>query len=150
MLFCLSAEFLAIIYIIIYVGAIAMLFLFVVMMLNVRIVELEESFVQYVPLSFLLVFIFFLEILYSFFFEFCTVDTLSIWVNDYSSNMNIALLGSILYTNFGFAFILSGLLLLLAMIGSIVLTSFHEKAVLRQDVFIQIERNYLNTIRLIS
>lgn len=150
MLFCLSAEFLAIIYIIIYVGAIAILFLFVVMMLNVRIVELEESFVQYVPLSFLLVFIFFLEILYSFFFEFCTMETMTIWVHDYSSNMNIALLGSILYTNFGFAFILSGLLLLLAMIGSIVLTSFHEKDVLRQDVFIQIERNYLNTIRLIS
>ena len=124
-LFLLSnAEFLAMTLIIVYVGAVAVLFLFVVMMLNINEVLIKEGFLKYFPFGFILITIFLLEL----FFVFKDI-TLK---NTSSSKMNISELlnkgntntesiGMFLYTDFFIVFQISGFLLLVAMIGAIVL-----------------------------
>ena len=120
----LGAEFLAMILVVVYVGAVAVLFLFVVMMLDINFVKLREGFLQYLPFGALLgiVLIFELGIL------FLTKNFSKMNFPEYSqlpeftSIENTKLLGSVLYTKYFFLFQLSGLILLIAMIGSITLT----------------------------
>lgn len=131
--FCLSAQllillevdFLAMVLIIVYVGAIAVLFLFIVMMLNIRIVELNEILNRYFPLATIVGLLIFSEILFSLHHSvnfalssFVYVD----WYNSFLSHSNVVALGLILYTYFSPFLIISGVLLLLAMISSILLT----------------------------
>tara|TARA_B100000579_G_C22752716_1_gene814853 strand:+ start:701 stop:1312 length:612 start_codon:yes stop_codon:yes gene_type:complete len=120
----LGAEFLAMILIIVYVGAVAVLFLFVVMMLDINFVKLREGLLQYLPFGVLLgiVLIAELGILYltKSFSEMSLVNYLDF--PEITSTENTKLLGSILYTKYFFLFQLSGLILLVAMIGSITLT----------------------------
>ena len=120
----LGAEFLAMILIIVYVGAVAVLFLFVVMMLDINFIKLREGFLQYLPFGVLLgiVLIAELGILYltKSFSEMSLVNYLDF--PEITSTENTKLLGSILYTKYFFLFQLSGLILLVAMIGSITLT----------------------------
>ena len=120
----LGAEFLAMILIIVYVGAVAVLFLFVVMMLDINFVKLREGLLQYLPFGVLLgiVLIAELGILYltKSFSEMSLVNYLDF--PKITSTENTKLLGSILYTKYFFLFQLSGLILLVAMIGSITLT----------------------------
>ena len=119
-----NAEFLAMTLIIVYVGAVAVLFLFVVMMLNINEVLIKEGFLKYFPFGFILITIFLLELF--FVFKDITVE------NNSSSEMNISELlnrgntntesiGMFLYTDFFIVFQISGFLLLVAMIGAIVL-----------------------------
>jgi NADH-quinone oxidoreductase subunit J len=120
----LGAEFLAMILVVVYVGAVAVLFLFVVMMLDINFIKLREGFLQYLPFGALLgiVLIFELGIL------FLTKSFSKMNFPEYSqlpeftSIENTKLLGSVLYTKYFFLFQLSGLILLIAMIGSITLT----------------------------
>ena len=120
----LGAEFLAMILVVVYVGAVAVLFLFVVMMLDINFIKLREGFLQYLPFGALLgiVLIFELGIL------FLTKNFSQLSLVDYSKmpiiteTENTKLLGSVLYTKYFFLFQLSGLILLVAMIGSITLT----------------------------
>ena len=120
----LGAEFLAMILIVVYVGAVAVLFLFVVMMLDINFIKLREGFLQYLPFGVLLgiVLIAELGILYltKSFSEMSLVNYLDF--PEITSTENTKLLGSILYTKYFFLFQLSGLILLVAMIGSITLT----------------------------
>ena len=120
----LGAEFLAMILIVVYVGAVAVLFLFVVMMLDINFVELRKGFLQYMPFGFVLGIVLLLE----FGFLFLSKNFNSYSIVKYAefpiiSNIeNTKLIGYELYTNYFFLFQLSGLLLLVAMIGSITLT----------------------------
>jgi len=124
-LFILNAEFLGLIFIIIYVGAIAVLFLFVVMMLNVKIYVSIIFF--YLPFIFGIGFILFVQIFLIFEKIFSTSD---IWLSYVSYNFenyldcldNIDILGQSLYNYFLLCFLLAGLLLLVAIVGAIVLT----------------------------
>jgi NADH-quinone oxidoreductase subunit J len=133
--FCLSAQllillevdFLAMVLIIVYVGAIAVLFLFIVMMLNIRVVELGEILNRYFPLAVFVGLIIFSEILFSAYYS-TGSHSLSLnltyvdWYKSFLSHSNVVSLGLVLYTYFSPFLIISGLLLLLAMISSIMLT----------------------------
>lgn len=131
--FCLSAQlfvllevdFLAMVLIIVYVGAIAVLFLFIVMMLNIRVVELGEILNRYFPLATIVGLIIFSEIVFSLYYSlgysYQSVFYVD-WYKSFLSHSNVVSLGLVLYTYFSPFLIISGILLLLAMISSIMLT----------------------------
>lgn len=131
--FCLSAQlfvllevdFLAMVLIIVYVGAIAVLFLFIVMMLNIRVVELSEILNRYFPLATIVGLIIFSEIVFSLYYSlgYNSSNIIYIdWYKSFLSHSNVVSLGLVLYTYFSPFLIISGVLLLLAMISSIMLT----------------------------
>lgn len=140
-LFLLSnAEFLAMTLIIVYVGAVAVLFLFVVMMLNINEVLIKEGFLKYFPFGFILITIFLLELF--FVIKDVTLKSTS------SSKMNISELlnkgntntesiGMFLYTDFFIVFQISGFLLLVAMIGAIVLAKNENFNIKSQKIIYQ-------------
>jgi NADH-quinone oxidoreductase subunit J len=123
----LEVDFLAMVLIIVYVGAIAVLFLFIVMMLNIRVVELGEILNRYFPLAVFVGLIIFSEILFSAYYS-TGSHSLNLnliyvdWYKSFLSHSNVVSLGLVLYTYFSPFLIISGLLLLLAMISSIMLT----------------------------
>ncbi len=136
----LGAEFLAMILIIVYVGAVAVLFLFVVMMLDVDFASLRKGCMRYVPLGIILggVLLFELVTLYTYWrtapgVKFATPTA----VNDLT---NTEALGMILYTDYVFAFQMAGLILLVAMIGAIVLTLRSRPNVRKQNMLDQHKR----------
>lgn len=148
MIFLLGVEFLAIIFLIIYVGAVAILFLFVVMMLNIRLIDSLGSTSgdtrggSTTPISFFIGGIFLFEatgILNSF----SNSDLLSAsqhidWSQSFISYTNIEALGQLLYTDLSTLFLLSSLILLVGMIGAIILSLDHHRNIRRQDIHSQI------------
>ena len=140
-----GAEFLALLLIVVYVGAVAVLFLFVVMMLDVDFVELREGFLQYLPVGGLVGAIVLVELLMvvgAWVVAPGTVDgALGEPTPDMSVTSNIQALGNILYTKYFFFFQVAGLILLVAMIGAIVLTLHHRPNVRRQNVSEQVARS---------
>ncbi len=131
----LGAEFVGMILVIVYVGAVAVLFLFVVMMLDINFAQLRKGAMQFVPLGLLLgaVLLAELVLLYS-------SDALPDAVPVTEQVDNTKALGAVLYTSYVFPFQVSGLILLVAMIGAIVLTLRNRSGVLRQRVAAQVER----------
>ena len=122
-----NAEFLAMTLVIVYVGAIAVLFLFVVMMLNISESVIKEGFLKYFPFALILIAIFITELLIVF-----NLDNFQIPENikidiDSSSENNTKSIGLFLYTDYFIIFQISGFILLLAMIGAIVLAQNEEK-----------------------
>jgi NADH-quinone oxidoreductase subunit J len=147
----LGAEFLAMILIVVYVGAVAVLFLFVVMMLDIDFVELRRGFMQYLPLGALIGLVMLSEL----------VIVLGAWafggaVPAARSNLltpgvsNTEALGRILYTDYIFQFQTAGLILLVAMIGAIVLTLRHRPGVRRQSISHQVSRRPADAIELVD
>ncbi len=138
----LGAEFVAMLLIIVYVGAVAVLFLFVVMMLDVDFAELKAEMAKYMPLALLIG----LVILMQFVMAFGAWETnaaaegLRTQVTD-AGVPNTAALGLILYDDYFLLFQLAGLILLVAMIGAIVLTLRHRVDVKRQDPVAQMMRD---------
>lgn len=145
-----GVEFLSLLLIIVYVGAIAILFLFVVMMLNIKRVELVENATRYVPVGFIIGLVF-MNIIKDKFpvgahEESITGTTFSAIEIHLATNTNIQALGDILYTHYSVYFIMSGIILLIAMIGAIILTISHEEEIKRQDIFSQIATEFDKTI----
>jgi NADH-quinone oxidoreductase subunit J len=133
-----GAEFLAMVLIFVYVGAVVTLFLFVIMMLDVDFAELREGFIQYLPVGIVIGGIFLFELLL----------TVGVWVINPSvtkaitapipNNVsNTEALGLVIYTRYIHYFQISGMVLLVAMIGAIVLTLRHKANVKRQDINVQ-------------
>jgi len=120
----LGAEFLAMILIVVYVGAVAVLFLFVVMMLDINFIKLREGFLQYLPFGILLGIVLIIELGLLFLTKNFTDKSLVNYSKfpQISSIENTKLIGNILYTEYFYLFQLSGIILLVAMIGSITLT----------------------------
>ncbi|WP_149537360.1 NADH-quinone oxidoreductase subunit J [Siccirubricoccus phaeus] len=138
-----GAEFLAMILVIVYVGAVAVLFLFVVMMLDIDFARLREGFQRYAPIGAIIGGILFLELLlvlsgWSFADQ---ADDLRLSPNPGASVTNAAALGRILYTDYVYLFQLAGLILLVAMIGAIVLTHRERAGTKRQDIAVQVARS---------
>ncbi len=137
----LGAEFLAMILVVVYVGAVAVLFLFVVMMLDVDFVELRQGFLNYLPVGALVAVVLLAEL----------VLALGGWVfaaggteaaaASPATVSNTAALGDILYTRYIFFFQSAGFILLIAMIGAIVLTLRHRPNVRRQSIGEQVARS---------
>ena len=131
----LGAEFLAMILIVVYVGAVAVLFLFVVMMLDVDFAELKQGALQYLPIGMLIGGIFLAELLL----------VVGAWVigpgvpkaitAPIAAKMpNIEVIGLVLYTRYAYFFEAAGMILLIAMVGAIVLTLQHRVRVRRQNI----------------
>lgn len=136
----LGAEFVAMILVIVYVGAVAVLFLFVVMMLDMGFENLRKGAMQYVPLGLIIggVLLVELAIVYST-WEFAPT-ALNVLASPVSDVKNTEALGQILYTDYVYAFQIAGLILLVAMIGAIVLTHRVRPGVRRQKVAAQNNR----------
>jgi NADH-quinone oxidoreductase subunit J len=137
----LGAEFLAMILIVVYVGAVAVLFLFVVMMLDVDFAELKQGALQYLPIGMLIGGIFLAELLL----------VVGAWVIGpgvpqaitapiAAKTSNIEVIGLVLYTRYAYFFEAAGMILLVAMVGAIVLTLQHRVRVRRQNIPEQIAR----------
>ena len=148
-----GAEFLALILIVVYVGAVAVLFLFVVMMLDVDFAELREGFLQYLPVGALIGIVLAVELVLVLGANAVDVQPLAVAVQpipDMAETSNIKALGDLLYTRYVFFFQLAGLVLLVAMIGAIVLTLNHKPNVRRQNVAVQVARDPAKAIQLVD
>jgi NADH-quinone oxidoreductase subunit J len=149
----LHAEFLAMILIIVYVGAVAVLFLFVVMMLDFKISLDKNNILQYLPIGFFVGLIFISELMIVLINTKFDLSNIQILVNPmfkFENLTNTEAIGSILYTDYILYFQLSGVILLVAMIGSIVLTLRTRDGVKRQSIQAQLDRNYKSTITLVD
>jgi NADH-quinone oxidoreductase subunit J len=137
-----GAEFLAMILVVVYVGAVAVLFLFVVMMLDINFVELRQGFLQYLPIGATVGFVLLIELVFVFGAWAVGSGTLGFAapVPDPTQVSNTDALGRLLYTRYAYAFQASGLILLVAMIGAIVLTLRQRVGVRRQTIARQVRR----------
>jgi NADH-quinone oxidoreductase subunit J len=145
----LGAEFLAMILVVVYVGAVAVLFLFVVMMLDVDFAELKQGFLQYLPIGATVGGIVFLEL--AFVVGGWSLKGLTpahLPTPTPAGVSNTAALGSVLYTQYFYLFEASGLVLLTAMIGAIVLTLHHKEGVKRQSIAAQNARTAKDAVEL--
>ena len=143
-----GAEFLAMILLIVYVGAVAVLFLFVVMMLNVGLDEIKIQAKKYLISGGLVGGILLLELIFSF----SNLDNIykrsdALFNNEDITNTHA--IGKVLYTDYFFMFQISGCILLVAMIGAIVLTLRKREGVRRQNISEQLKRNKENSIEII-
>jgi NADH-quinone oxidoreductase subunit J len=150
LLLLLGMEFLAITFLVVYAGAIAVLFLFIVMMLNLKIVEFRQSLLNHYPVSLFLLLLLGVEAVvylssYQFVIHFPFYRE---WSGLVAGHGNVYLLGSLLYTYYYLPFLVAGVILLVSMVGSIVLT-FSKKGAeeRRQQVYDQIVRD--SSIRLL-
>ena len=140
----LHAEFLAMILIIVYVGAVAVLFLFVVMMLDIKTTIEKSNILQYLPIGLFIGFVFIAElviVLINTKLELSNMQILSNPLNKFAELSNTKAIGSILYTDYILHFQLAGVILLVAMIGSIVLTLRERTGVKRQSIVEQLSRS---------
>lgn len=138
----LGAEFVAMLLIIVYVGAVAVLFLFVVMMLDVDFAELKAEMAKYMPLALLIGLVILMQFVMAFGAWDANVAAEGLRTQVTNADVtNTAALGLILYDDYFLLFQLSGLILLVAMIGAIVLTLRHRGDVKRQDVVAQMMRD---------
>ena len=143
----LKAEFLAMMLVIVYVGAVAVLFLFVVMMLNIKYEKLKQGFQRYLPIGITIGLILLIEILFVINGRgFDNVKTFS----NHSNLPNTHVIGSVLYTDYIYLFQVSGLILLVAMIGAIVLTLRDRKGVKKQSIIDQNERLVSDVIKVVK
>ena len=139
----LHAEFLAMILIIVYVGAVAVLFLFVVMMLDFKTSLEKDNILQYMPIGLLIGLVFIAElviVLINTRLDLSNIQILTNPLGNFLDQSNTEAIGSILYTNYVLYFQLSGVILLVAMVGSIVLTLRDREGVKRQIVSEQVDR----------
>jgi NADH-quinone oxidoreductase subunit J len=146
-----GAEFLALILVIVYVGAVAVLFLFVIMMLDINFVELRQGFLQYLPIGALIGLVLFVELIFVFgAWEVASNVTTVIAAPTSAEVTNTAALGDLLYTRYIYAFQAAGMILLVAMIGAIVLTLRPRQDVRRQKIAEQVARKREATLELVK
>ena len=155
MFILIGAEFLAMILVIVYVGAVAVLFLFVVMMLDIDFLQLRSGFVRYLPIGAIIGLILLAELVFV-----AAILGNAIAQHGASATMvsatgglpvtNTRALGDILYTRYLLGFQLAGLILLVAMIGAIVLTLRHRADVRRQSIAEQLARRRTETVEVVK
>ena len=148
-----GAEFLAMILIVVYVGAVAVLFLFVVMMLDVDFAELRQGFLQYLPIGALVGIVFLAELLLvvgAWAIAPTVADTIAAPIPPFYSVTNTEALGQVLYTRYVYFFQAAGVILLVAMIGAIVLTLRHKPNVKRQNIARQVARSKEDAIEVVK
>ncbi len=145
----LGAEFLAMILVVVYVGAVAVLFMFVVMMLDINFVEFRQGFLQYLPIGALIGVILLVELIVivsSWSIAPEAIRSLGAPSPDISMTTNTHALGRIIYTQYVYLFQAAGMILLLAMIGAIVLTHRQRIGVKKQNITEQLARHPNNSV----
>jgi len=146
-----GAEFVAMILVIVYVGAVAVLFLFVVMMLDIDFAALRAGFIQYLPIGAVVGAILLAELILVFAsgsVDIAKPKTAAMPMPDPAQVQNTEALGNILYTNYAYLFQIAGLVLLVAMVGAIVLTHRARTDVRRQKISDQVARRPKDVVRL--
>lgn len=150
LLFLLECEFLALLFIVIYVGAIAILFLFAIMMLEFKLDSLSKNLMKYLPVGFIFGLAFFLPLLNQIIIQFEQNSYLnSFYFNKYKnwydlidSVTDVEVYGQILYSYFVLQFLLAGLILLVVLVSVVYLTNiFNAKKTVEQSAFKQLSRN---------
>jgi NADH-quinone oxidoreductase subunit J len=142
-----GAEFLAMILVVVYVGAVAVLFLFVVMMLDINFVALRAGFLRYLPIGALIGLILLAELVLVFGAWIVAPAAQSLVAVPVRPDItNAEALGRVLYTDYLYLFQTAGLILLVAMIGAIVLTLRQREGVRRQKIAAQVSRRRADTI----
>jgi NADH-quinone oxidoreductase subunit J len=146
----LGAEFLAMLLVVVYVGAVAVLFLFVVMMLDVDFASLSSGFVRYLPVGGVVAAVLLIEMI---------LVSSAVATGGAASQprapiqaglSNVEQIGRVLYTDYIYFFQAAGFVLLTAMIGAIVLTLRHKPGVKRQDIAAQVARTTAAGMRIVS
>jgi NADH-quinone oxidoreductase subunit J len=147
----LGAEFIAMILVIVYVGAVAVLFLFVVMMLDVTFSDLRKGAMQYVPIGLAIGALLLTELILlyvSWYFASDAAANLTAPIENYVGFTNTEALGQLIYTDYVFAFQGAGLVLFVAMVGAIVLTHRKRPGVHRQSVAAQQARKAADVLEI--
>lgn len=145
-----GAEYLAMTLVIVYVGAVAVLFLFVVMMLNINLVELRQGFMRNLPAGIAFAVVLFIQIVTVIVAAFNHPSALAPARSEAPDAVtNTHALGHILYTDYAYAFQVAGLILLVAMIGAIVLTLRHRPDVRRQKISTQLARKREDAVEVV-
>jgi NADH-quinone oxidoreductase subunit J len=148
-----GAEFLAMMLIVVYVGAVAVLFLFVVMMLDVDFAELRQGFLQYLPVGVIVGCVMLAELLMvvgAWTFGSGVPRAITAPIPPLSQISNTEALGLVLYTRYVYYFQAAGVVLLVAMIGAIVLTLRHKTGIKRQNIADQVARNRDSAIEVVK
>jgi len=148
-----GAEFLAMILVVVYVGAVAVLFLFVVMMLDVDFAELRQGALQYLPVGALVGIVFLAELVLvvgAWTIAPSIAEGVAAPIPPFYSVTNTEALGQVLYTRYVYFFQAAGLILLVAMIGAIVLTLRHKPNVKRQNISQQVARTRADAIEVVK
>lgn len=146
-----GAEFIAMILVVVYVGAVAVLFLFVVMMLDINFVELRQGFMKYLPIGLLIGVVIFAELFFVVTSWVIAPDVITAAPTpDASSVTNTHALGALIYTRYVYLFQSAGLILLIAMIGAIVLTLRSRPGVKRQRISEQLARTTEETVEVVK
>ncbi|MGA9322831.1 MAG: NADH-quinone oxidoreductase subunit J [Xanthobacteraceae bacterium] len=146
-----GAEFLAMILIVVYVGAVAVLFLFVVMMLDVDFTELRHGFLNYLPVGGLVGVILLIELFFVIVTWVIAPDVPKVIAAPIASDVsNTQALGLVLYTRYVYFFEAAGMILLVAMIGAIVMTLQHKAGVKRQSIAEQVARRRSTAIEIVK
>ena len=149
----LGAEFLAFILVIVYVGAVAVLFLFVVMMLDVDFAELRQGFLNYLPVGALIGAVLLAELLFvvgAWTLAPAAIKAAASPIPAAAGISNTQALGLVLYTRYIYFFQTAGVILLVAMIGAIVLTLHHKEKVRRQSIAAQVARHPATAIQIVK
>jgi NADH-quinone oxidoreductase subunit J len=149
----LGAEYIAMTLVIVYVGAVAVLFLFVVMMLNINLEKIRAGFIHYLPVGLAVALILFGELgvmLYSAFQHPMEHAPVALPIPDAVTLTNTQAIGAVIYTHYALLFQLSGIILLVAMIGAIVLTLRHREGVRKQRIYKQVSRTREESVMLVS
>lgn len=164
LLFLLGAEFIALLFIVVYVGAIAVLFLFVVMMLNIRVKPKTNAYNLLASFGFVVIILIALQTLLLINYDFLPLNlqqivlnsewqyltNYQVWFDNYYLLTNMETIGFVLYTEYSYLFILSSLILLVAMIGVIVLTLHQRTEVKKQNLSNQLARESIGVVRFIK
>lgn len=146
-----GAEFLAMILLIVYVGAVAVLFLFVVMMLDVDFAQFKQGLLRYLPLGAVVGVILLVELLTVVGGYVIDPEIMKMPIAPASADItNAESLGRVLYTQFILYFQLSGIILLVAMVGAIVLTLRHKKNIKRQNISDQVSRRREEAVEVVD
>ena len=146
----LGAEFLAMILVVVYVGAVAVLFLFVVMMLDIDFAELKRGTLQFLPIGLAVGGILAAELVFLVSFNWQLPAATHMTAATPAGVTNTAAIGRILYTDYVYYFQIAGLVLLVAMIGAIVLTLRHRPGVRRQSIAVQNARTPAMAVEMID
>jgi NADH-quinone oxidoreductase subunit J len=155
LLVLLGVDFLAMLLLIVYVGAVAVLFLFVIMMLNVKISSTFVYLSRYLPIGLSISLVFLFEFYSMIEYDLIAYNSLSYgllndfvsWVDIVVLATNTTIIGTVLYTYYCFLFIICGYILLISMIGSITLTLFRRCDVRRQDIYKQMQASFSSSIK---
>lgn len=147
----LGAEFIAMILVIVYVGAVAVLFLFVVMMLDIDFAALRKGMMRHLPVGGLVGLVMLAEFIWVYTSnvdQSAAMNRVAHPAPDATVVTNTHALGDVLYTHYAYPFQVSGLILLVAMIGAIALTLRERQGTLRQDISKQVSRNPKDVLKI--